>query len=97
MLDAEGLQNVLDALSLISLSIAPYFLILSINALAKSLSDDPHGVTDLYSDFLHTKNCAAVDPLSIAGVLLYRVSVATSSFLGCMLRIGLVTGGGFSS
>ena len=76
------------ALSLMSLSIALYFLILSISALAKSLSDNPHGVTNLCSDFLPTKNCAAVDPLSIAGVLLYRVSVATSSFLWCMLRVG---------
>ena len=76
------------ALLLMSLSIAPYFLISSISVLAKSLSDNPHGVTDLYRDFLPTKNCAAVDPLSIAGVLLYRVSVATSSFLRCMLRIG---------
>ena len=77
------------ALSLISLSIAPYFLISSIRAFAKYLSVDPQGTIDRKCDLRPTKNWAAVDPLSIACVWLYKVSVATSSLRRGRFRTGL--------
>ena len=76
------------ALSLTSTSIAPYLLIVSSSVAGKFLSECPRGSAVRKCDFRPMKNCAAVDPSSKASSLLYSVSVATSSCLRGMLRIG---------
>jgi hypothetical protein len=76
------------ALLLVSLSMAPYLRISSIRVWTKSLSEDPKRLALRKLDFLPMKNCAAVEPLSNAGVLLYSVSVATSLCLHGRFRMG---------
>ena len=75
------------AQSLISLSMAPRSRMLSSKVLTNSLSVfKPY--TSATNDSLPTKICAAVTPLSTAGVSLNTVSVATGSLRRLTLQAG---------